>query len=93
MKINIKKRARRLETISEGDILVFPDREEEVSEIDIRGCALYTKRKVENKDTNSIIKPKEFPYKVEFVAYKIREKVFPNSEGSVYDFIKMRKAV
>ena len=93
MKINLKKRTRRLETISKRDILIFFDRDEKVREVDIMGCALYTERKGENKDKNSVVKPEDFPFKIEYVAYGRIQKISPNSEGHVYDWKKMRKAI
>jgi len=92
MRINIRNRTRRLETISKRDILIFPDREEEVREVDVRGCALYTQRKVRNQDKDSVVKPKDFPFKIDYVVYDRIGKISPNSGGRVYDYKKMRKA-
>ena len=94
MRINVKTRSRRLETISAGDILVFKNREEVVRTIDIleqTGYALYTKRIVKNTDKKSPLNPKDFPFKEEFVSYPYIEIVFPSSEGVAYRSKKMRK--
>lgn len=84
MKINIKNRCRRLETISENDLLIFNDRKETVEKVDLQSRALYTKRTVKNND-------KHFPIKVEKVVYNNIEKMNLNSYGQVYDWIKRRE--
>ncbi len=84
MKINIKNRSRRLETISQGDILIFNDKNEIVEKVDLQARALYTKRIVKNND-------KHFPIKIEKVAYNDIEKINPNSYGQVYDWTKRRE--
>jgi len=85
MKINIKNKSRRLETISMGDVLLFPDREETVREVDIKSCSLYTRRLSKNTDNESIISPKDFPFIVESIAYHT-EKITPTSKGHRYDW-------
>jgi len=84
MKINIKNRCRRLETISQDDLLIFSDRNEIVEKVDLQSRALYTKRTVKNND-------KPFPIKVEKVAYNDIEKINSNSYGQVYDWTKRRE--
>jgi hypothetical protein len=84
MRINITKKTRRLETISERDVLIFPDREEEIVEVDVKMQRLYTQRETKS-DTD-----KQFPFRTETVAYH-GEKVTPNSIGHVIDYTKRRK--
>ena len=85
MKINITKRSRRLETISKGDLLLFPDRGETVREVDIKSCSLYTRRLSKNTDNDSIVSPKDFPLIEESIAYHT-EKITPASKGWRYDW-------
>jgi hypothetical protein len=92
MRINLNKRNRRLEKISEQDVLIFPDREERVEEINFDVRMLYTSRNVKNK---SILTRKRFPTKTEAIAYFIPDYlgvITPNSEGEVYNSKLMRKS-
>jgi hypothetical protein len=81
MRINVVKRSRKLEKISDGDILIFPDREETVKEVDNLTGALYTERP-NNSEKGWI--------KTESVAYSNIEKVHAGSVGHVYDWVKRR---
>lgn len=85
MKINITKNSRRLEKILQGDVLVFPGREETVEEVDVRTGSLFTKRTVKIKD-------RDFPYKEESIEYTNIKKIFPESRGRVYGLVKKRAA-
>ncbi len=87
MKIDITKKSRRLEIISKGDLLLFPDREETVREVDVKSCSLYTRRLSKNTDNESIVSPKDFPLIEESIAYHT-EKITPTSKGWRYDWIK-----
>ena len=92
MRINVKAKSRRLETISVGDVLVFRDREEIVDEVDTLAGDLHTKRNVRNTDKKSLLNFRTFPFKQEYVVYNKIEKIYPESTGEVYDWIKMRTA-
>jgi len=83
MRINVTRRSRRLETISGGDVLVFKNREEKVSGVDVLSNLLYAERTVQNKDWDSAT----FPVKKESVLYK-GEKIYSASKGEVVDWIK-----
>ena len=83
MKINIIRRSRRLETISKGDVLIFPDREETVTEVDCMIGAIYTER-LNDSEKRWL--------KTESVAYgESIEKIHRGSVGHVYDWVKKRR--
>ena len=84
-RINITKNSRRLETISKGDILIFPDREEIVMEVDIQIGHLYTERKKAMKDNS------KYSQILEKICYDGIERVHPQSNGHVYDYIKFKR--
>lgn len=73
-------KSRKLETISKGDLLVFPDREESVSEVDIKTNRLYTQRTMNIEE--GII--------TEQVIYCGVIEITPNSIGKIYDWLKRR---
>ena len=92
MRINIKNRTRRLETIHKEDVLIFPDREETVEEVDRLTGNLYIERTIPNIDRNSPISPEDFPIKVEKVAYRGIDRITPFSQRRIYDWEKRRAA-
>jgi len=83
MEINTKDKPR-LETISEGNVLVFPDREEVVIRANSSEKCLITRRDIFTPSLKDIPFLKNVR---EFVTYNIN-KIKPNSSGEVtYGFL------
>jgi hypothetical protein len=83
MRINVKTKGRRLETISQGDILVFKDREEIVEEVNNKALNLFTTRLVESSNATCALRK-------DFVAYKKINEISTFSKGEVYDSISWK---
>ena len=88
--IDIRKKPMRLEAISVGDVLIFPERKETVEQVNTFNGSLQTKRIVKNEYKNSPISPRNFPFREELILYKHIGEVGPLSTGSVYDWVKRR---
>ncbi len=80
-RIDLRKKPRRLETISVGDVLIFPGREETVEQVNTHAGSLLTKTIVKSEDRN-------FPFKEQLILYKHIGRVGPSSTGHVYWGIK-----
>ena len=81
MRIHVEERSRKLDTISKGDILVFGDREETVEEVDVPSGTLSTRRDFESRNLVG----------EEAVVYNPVERIYPTSQGKVYDWKKRLK--
>ena len=80
-RINVQKRCRRLETISQGDTLIFPDREETIRRIDSQLNILLTERTKFSKGWEII----------EQKSYDLSRKLLVTSRGRVYDSTKVKR--
>ena len=84
MKINITKSSRELEKISEGDVLVFSDREETIELVNPNTGSLLTRRIIKDEDG-------KLPHRKQFILYTHITELSPSLTGRIYEGIR-RKA-
>ena len=88
IKIKITEEGRSLERIAQGDILVFPNREELVKVIDKEKGRLYTQRKISRKLTGYILMYEKVLYDETRIPKRI---ITSYSIGKVYQTLGVRK--
>ena len=84
MNINITEKPRSLEKISEGDVLIFPDRKETIELVNPNTGSLLTKRIIKDEDGN-------VPHRKQFILYTHIKELSPSLKGRIYEGIR-RKA-